>query len=863
MYRNFVPLSAANGKAWPRYAGYYSNQSQTLGNVATWELRRNVGIVHATGGAITGGAPWTAPSDHRAGHYMLHMKRGTPVRFRESTQGHGSYIVYRPNENGYPTAPAADWGVAYAGSAPLIPEDDPHMMMWLGQALSRMAWKTEELSGLADRLAGWVASHKVAWDALYDMDPARPMRASVMTHADVNLDQINNFPSMVTGVMEDSRFAPWVRYWVPGNELDNFGNHEGGNLGAGLVTSGFMGAYKTLASTVGMGTKVCSPTSTIIAPFALQTQRDFFVAAKAAGITFAARPLHLYNAELGDLRRGRFTFSGLMADHMHPDLGLASTPLIFEEAGTFFADEYRAHVPLRQAFQVMLQIFLGEVYAGVHGLFSKEMRVEFHPTPGFADYPSQWENLFGPYPVACQVLVHSQELFGCSQMVEKEFVTDDPDHLIGAVHRRANGTGVLALLSDGHREHEVRVRIPGAAGQTRVLVNGWGESTTVLFDDDDVAVVMADGRVTPDSEHWGRPALYVRLLSDDDPTFVANPGRGFRLSPSQVNISLDSGTTDLPRSLAAVKDRAQFVDSLALLNVGNLHPSAQSSWRTAESIEEVGGEFRILLGIPMLRVRQARINPPAPWQHMGCIRRAFLEGWVGDDWVPVGEIDETAKMDTLPIRTAGDYVSCWDDLHDGLVYNAAGVVTNLLRWRITDVTYGSAPTEEASFGLGLFLPTTRVKLTAPAPAGASAITVDFLPDTKGDFEARVTAAAAIGSGVPLKVGTEDVLVNFVLDLSLNLTAPLTISHPGNTEVHDNTDGYIVDEDLIPVALTTDRPTSDLSNSGLPTSIPSEHHLWLANGGIEVWGTAVGGGGGTVSLPDGWTSNPTGLYTFGG
>lgn len=706
-FRGIMTPARANSFAWPGRNGYYINQPQDAGASSSVTLMRNVGLpvdpdtYQQTPGF---GQTWTAPAAHKYGHYFAKFNRANAVPVRGDAQGYGSYIVLREGVNGYPAFPEPTHGVGFAsgGVVPVFVDDDPYLVMYAGQGLSRMAWKfSEGPSVLEGKIGGWYGGHRVAWETWKDMDPARPMRASVLTQADGRLGYMEDpqTQDFYLSAINDPRMS-WVRYLNPGNELNNNGINEGGNLGPDLA--GYVAAFADLMEAHGHGDKWASPSNTSIHPGALADMRAFFIALKATGRKPNARMLHAYNGVLGDVQRARLTLGPLAADHMDPALGLgADVPIVHEEAGTFFAEEYGQFDPLRQAQQVALETQAMDAYLGVHGIWAKEMRIEFHPAGGFGDFPSAWESINGPYPTVCWTLVDSQEKFGCSQKVEQEMPTDDPQGIIANVHRRANSTGMVAIYSAG-REDEILLRVPQAAGQTRFVRNSWGDEGVVQFDGQGVAHIVAGGRVDSEEETWGRPMTYLRLAADDEPEFVSDTRYGTRTAYAGVSLRPDNFATQAPRLIGPVRNRDDVRDSLALLNAPNREARPQAVWRGDKSVDQAGGELRMLADIPMQRLQMVKFNGPAPWHHMGAIRRLFVEAWNGGEWVPFGEINETGRATALPWRgiSSCHFMSLWDDTNAFKVKKEAGVVTNLVRFRLTDASVGSAATAATMLALG-------------------------------------------------------------------------------------------------------------------------------------------------------------------
>lgn len=741
-------VAQANGFVHPCANGYYSDMWQGIGASASHEVRRNVrhkfvsdvpgnpeGAPHVSS-PVAAGAGWTAPGGHTPGHYYVEFRRGTSVPYYGKSQGHGSYIVTRSGVNGYPALPSNSYGVVFGGGSPLLPEDNPYLAAYLGHGMSRMALKFSEYSGWEDKFVSWTANHKVAWDDYHDMDPARPNQAAVLTLADLNYGIIDSIPEVVLEAVTDPRMA-WVPYIVPGNELNDNGAPEGGNLGPNLIP--MLQAMKALLATVGLDGKMATPSNCTMHTDALYLQRQFFLAAKAVGLTFAARMIHAYNADLGDFRRGRHTWGALMADHMDPLLDIASLPIVHEEAGTFHADEYGAHIPLRQAWQYKLQLMLGDVYAGVHGLFAKENRIEFHSTPGFAAYPSEWMHVHGPFPIVSWALTDSQEKRGCSQTVESEFETDDPHRLIGAVHRRDDDeTGLLDLMST-RRDATVRLHVPGIAGQTRTIVNAFGVESSVTFDSQSIAEMPAGGRIGSDDD--ARCPVYLRLGPGETVEYAPETRYGSRVPYGSVRLTPQNFATQSPRLIGPVRDRTNLTDLLALANGGNIVPDPRSTWRSNQNLDQIaGGEMHLLAEFPRMNLKKVAFEFPAPWHHMGIAKHLIVETWNGSSWQLFGERDESSHTTAHPWRTMGMFVT-WDDGNGFDVTYEAGRVTNKARIRVLDLTAGSAVSLEALTALGWFEPVTDA-------SGIVVVDENFHPVGESPIPIMVSLANA-GDPVPV------------------------------------------------------------------------------------------------------------------
>jgi hypothetical protein len=737
----FFPGELTAGYAFPTVGGgnpdrpFYGGGGAPIGHS---DLRRDINAEVIQGGASPAGQ-WTVPAAlNTLGHYSVLFKRGprsAPVShpyFREYQRCGTFAVVPDRTAAGYMARPPATTDVA-AGNQ----RCDVAWAWWMGQGCPRVSINFgAQLSQNLDEAASLVAMWEQFYKNAPTRDTARPY--TPVTLLLVNIDPVHEaqFRSMVN----DPRFHGKGVTWELGNErsADLRNGPGGGNLGVGPPGFDLVDMVVQMAHAAKEEDPLCrvgTPTCTGIGEMARAGLTAFYndsrIKAAIAGGFIDSMGVHTYNSHGGSMPFARQSIGVLLDVRNTTGTHL---PLVGAEAGNFGSTRSGVGTPKSQAWQVILDVFMWELLGyldsqqGGQGC-SKETRSEFHLLSGFFDHPGWWRSP-GPWLAPVHVLIHGQELHG-TLPIPAGMVTIDAenrDNVWALEHRRADGTGVLAILAD-NRDQTMDFRIPGGENADVQVVDKNGNVRTVHLDSTGKGTLL-DNRIS------GRGATYVRLTAAmHNIVQVPRSTPGVRVPGAQLQIFTNGGTKG-SGVLADVKADGVYRDSL-LYDVPAEFATSAGQWRSAKTLAEMdaNGLWVQLRFQRPKRVYEMRFHQAPAHEVRGVAIKARFEVLVGGVWTQFGApVDESAARTPgfMPNQLYfGQTEHHDDDTHEYRAYEPAGIIGTDVRFRLTEATFGFMNyfTEWDGMGLGIPLLDTddapgawpprhlnKAKIVTPTPA---------------------------------------------------------------------------------------------------------------------------------------------------
>lgn len=519
----------------------YSRASHPVGS---WVLRSfPSGLIVKSGGAIPAGTGWTSPTDLACGVYRLYLTNSLG-----SPQGGGLLVVTR-NVAGMPTTPPD-----------LFVESVTLATMTMTGARRVNIPNASDTAGTAPQghlEANYVNAHWKPVDSV-----ARPKRTLL------------NFAETVTDASASSAVRAVVADFA--STVDIF---EGRNEPSGTPDSGYVPEaqqFYTDVKAAAPSALVASGAPVTIGPGAAAALSSFYGA--GGGNYSDVIAFHTYNAHSGDLHAARTTWDSFVS--VLTQYGQQNKTRICTEAASFFTAEFGAANYVRQAHLAMLDLLVQEQY----GVTKENWYYFYARDNGFDDYPSQMSTLTGqPYPLVACLLTHSQELIGTQWEARLDFGTVDNDMVIGSSYRRADGTGVVSLLSPGKRDHPVTLQVTGGTPVNLTTVDCWGNQSTVT-------VTGGLARVAATTL-----PIYVRLPAGVTATAVDGTARwGTKRSAGAVgyvgakNLPTVVFTDNADRADGPIGNGWQTFGSATIGIAGNVFAKSGGDWAASGAYRDLG-----------------------------------------------------------------------------------------------------------------------------------------------------------------------------------------------------------------------------------------------------------------------------------
>lgn len=672
---------------------------QGSGSIGSWEVIDHTGLTVATGGPATlnQGGTFTIPSALPTGWYRILFRRNGTLTGWGDSQGGGMFLITR-QVTGMPPRPP----INIDGAGTFI--DAAYYWTTLTGPL-RLDADVANPALQANQTAGeqQYATHY----APYDTTRPKPLLMAFAGGTET-ADPVQTTTNIGTIVNQ----YPTVTHFEAQNE-------PGGNPGAWYVPQ--MQRFYQNVKAARPGALVCGPCPVNIGGGGTSQLDAFFGA--GGGQYLDVVSFHAYNGHNGDLMLGRKVFDGfndLLTKH-----GLQNKPRMNTESGSQFGAEWGMGQIPRQAHRNLLDLMLHEQY-GVQ----KESWSYFYPSShGFWGYSSWVENDFlHPFAFVAQILTHSQELLGTAWEARLDFGTIDNQHLIGSSYRRANGTGVVALLSAGQADAQVTLQLTGGTAQTVVSLDGYGRTTTVP---------VVNGLVTVPVSTVAR---YVQLPAGITATPVPRPLGVSKLLTNTV------ATVSGPRyRLTDPKQVVQGPWRNALYFDSGNNGDGRSVFNSSTTPSD-GAPVDFTVTFTEAFIDTVVVHCPPSWQWaLSVIRNADLQVLVNGTWKTVKNFGYQPRLEKIDSGFEGvqGFAEVWDqDIHRfELTFDR--VKASGIRLRVREVSAGGVATLEANNAFGATRQSDGAPLSAGMGSGSdSRLALQYV----AAFDSGITAPTIAGTG---------------------------------------------------------------------------------------------------------------------
>lgn len=605
------------------------------------------------------------------GWYKLYLERAVPDANWGTNQGEYHFQVWRSTAGfvARPSGPVANGNRAdNIDKGPRNPSDS----VTRGLTLSGFErYNIENAADVTADLARAVEMH--ALDAKYyrNQDPARP---KVQVCQFPYGTEVAGSAAGVTTVVN----ALGPIWYECTNEPDNAGINP-------VTFVAHLQRFHAMVKAANPNAKVLGPNQVTINANAANWLEQFLAA--GGGQYLDGFSYHDYNSLNGDITLARTVYDRFIATLTR--YNLHNLPRFMSEWGTFAG--IRSFTPRRQARWWGMALLIWEQY-GV----PKERTFDFYQVShGFGDYPS-WNQTYdlSCFPIVTLQRVYSEEVFGKNYSQRLDFGEVENKHYVGNRYDGADGTKVLALISQGLTDGSVILNVTGATGL--VQVDTWGVSSTVP---------VVDGRATvPVTE---LPS-YVRLPAGVTATVISRVyGRNIAHDQSPAT-ALSSGGAGTPNKVVDRIDES-FYDAYSSLSApfsdtGTVLPATLTVTMGKEST------FDTVI-----------VRCPPPWQAQGSLLDYDLQYLApdGTTWVTLQTVVEPKRHFAINsdyyLGFGGYSETYWSERHTFVHRLGRQITSRKLRLYVRDCSKGGeldlvATTGDGSGDTGKYLSVREIEV---------------------------------------------------------------------------------------------------------------------------------------------------------